>query len=161
MASEAECHPRLRLNSSAPATAFDPPPHSIAVLPFINMSGDKEQEYFSDGLTEELIDPLAPDPGSAGSGTHLHVLLQGQDPDMATVAHQLNVGACSKAAYASGNTCASPRSWSCCQRAFTCGLQTYDRDLGDVLWRSSDRDCHSRGGGTEDHAVGRLPLSEN
>jgi TIR domain len=31
---------------SAPGTAFNPPPHSIAVLPFVNLSGDKEQEYF-------------------------------------------------------------------------------------------------------------------
>jgi tetratricopeptide (TPR) repeat protein len=42
----------------APA-AFSPPPHSIAVLPFVNLSGDKEQEYFSDGLTEELLNSLA------------------------------------------------------------------------------------------------------
>jgi adenylate cyclase len=36
---------------------------SIAVLPFINMSGDKEQEYFSDGITDELITDLSRLPG--------------------------------------------------------------------------------------------------
>jgi hypothetical protein len=45
--------------SSAAHGAFAPPPHSIAVLPFVNMSGDKEQEYFSDGLTEEILNSLA------------------------------------------------------------------------------------------------------
>jgi hypothetical protein len=40
-------------NSSAPPAApFNPPPHCVAVLPFVNMSGDREQDYFSDGLSE-------------------------------------------------------------------------------------------------------------
>jgi len=38
--------------------AFAPPPHSIAVLPFVDMSEKHDQEYFSDGLSEELIDSL-------------------------------------------------------------------------------------------------------
>ena len=40
--------------------AFDA--KSIAVLPFVNMSGDKDSEYFSDGLTEEILNALARNP---------------------------------------------------------------------------------------------------
>jgi hypothetical protein len=35
---------------------------SIALLPFQNMSGDPEQEYFVDGMVEEIITALSPDP---------------------------------------------------------------------------------------------------
>ena len=35
------------------------PEHSVAVLPFVNLSGDPEQEYFSDGISEELLNALA------------------------------------------------------------------------------------------------------
>ena len=42
---------------------FAPPAHSVAVLPFVNMSGDKKQEYFSDGISEDLITELSQFPG--------------------------------------------------------------------------------------------------
>jgi len=52
--------------AAAPATSptvaapeFTPPPHSVAVLPFTNLSGDSKQDYFSDGMSEELINALS------------------------------------------------------------------------------------------------------
>lgn len=46
----------MRMQKKAPAAGQE---HSIAVLYFDNMSGDPEQEYFSDGITEEIITRLA------------------------------------------------------------------------------------------------------
>jgi serine/threonine-protein kinase len=39
--------------------AFSPPAHSVAILPFVNMSGDRREDYFSDGLADELINTLS------------------------------------------------------------------------------------------------------
>ncbi len=67
---------------------------SIAVLPFVNLSGDKENEYFSDGMTEEIIDALANVEGvrvvartSAFSfkGKNLNVRQIGEELNVATV----------------------------------------------------------------------------
>jgi adenylate cyclase len=46
-----------RVSVGTPKSATDKP--SIAVLPFVNMSGDPEQQYFSDGLTEDIINALS------------------------------------------------------------------------------------------------------
>lgn len=53
-------HPASTVTASAPRTTAT---NSIAVLPFADMSEKKDQEYFSDGLAEELLDLLAKTPG--------------------------------------------------------------------------------------------------
>ncbi len=78
---------------STPASAFKPPPHSIAVLPFVNMSGEKEQEYFSDGLTEELLNSLAAINGLQVAARTSAFSFKGKDTDIGTIARKLNVGA--------------------------------------------------------------------
>ena len=50
---------------------------SIAVLPFTNLSGDASRDYFSDGMSEELLNLLARVPGLQGRLAHLVVRLQG------------------------------------------------------------------------------------
>ena len=52
-------HEAFNLNSANPKTLQVPDKPSIAVLPFDNMSGDPEQEYFSDGITEDIVTELS------------------------------------------------------------------------------------------------------
>jgi hypothetical protein len=73
------------------SAVFSPPPHSIAVLPFVNMSGDKEQEYFSDGLSEELLNSLARINELQVAARTSSFYFKGEHADLATIAHKLNV----------------------------------------------------------------------
>jgi TolB-like protein/tRNA A-37 threonylcarbamoyl transferase component Bud32/Tfp pilus assembly protein PilF len=64
---------------------------SIAVLPFANMSGDKEQEYFSDGLAEEIINALAQIPGLKVIARTSAFAFRGKDLDIRKIAEALGV----------------------------------------------------------------------
>src|SRR5438045_2921231 len=64
---------------------------SIAVLPFVNMSSDKEQDYFSDGLSEESLNQLAQIPQLRVIARTSSFSFKGKEVDVATIAKALNV----------------------------------------------------------------------
>src|SRR5207244_3862643 len=72
-----------------PATRRDKP--SIAVLPFINMSGDPEQEYFSDGITEDIITDLSKVSGLSVVARNTAFTYKGKTVEVAEVAKHLDV----------------------------------------------------------------------
>ena len=64
---------------------------AIAVLPFADMSADKDQEYFSDGLTEELLNVLAKNPKLQVTSRTSAFSFKGKEVDIKTIAEKLNV----------------------------------------------------------------------
>ena len=65
---------------------------SIAVLPFVNMSSDPEQEYFSDGISEELLNVLSKIPGLRVSARTSSFQFKGENLDIIDIGQQLNTG---------------------------------------------------------------------
>jgi TolB-like protein/Tfp pilus assembly protein PilF len=123
----------------APATAFNPPMHSIAVLPFINMSGDKEQDYFSDGLSEELLNSLARINELQVAARTSSFYFKGEHVDLATIAHKLNVASVLEGSVRrSGRTIRVTAQLNSAVTGYHLWSQTYDRDLGDVLKLQAD-----------------------
>jgi TolB-like protein/tetratricopeptide (TPR) repeat protein len=122
------------ITKPAPPLAFNPPPHSIAVLPFVNMSGDASQQYFSDGLTEELLNSLSRINELQVAARTSSFSFQGEHPDIATVAHKLNVASVLEGSVRrSGHTIRVTAQLNNGLTGFNLWSQTYDRDLGDVL----------------------------
>jgi serine/threonine-protein kinase len=137
-------HPPLQptapaAQASAAPTAFNPPPHSIAVLPFVNMSGDKEQEYFSDGLSEELLNDLARINGLQVAARTSAFSFKGKDTDIGTIARKLNVGTVLEGSVRrSKNTVRITAQLINTVTGFHLWSQTYDRTLGDLLKLQAD-----------------------
>ena len=95
LAGVAPVPPRSEARSAPAATPMktvraDEAP-SIAVLPFVNMSRDEENEYFADGLSEELLNVLVKIRGLRVASRTSAFSFKGKDVDIATVAQKLNV----------------------------------------------------------------------
>lgn len=67
------------------------PAHSVAVLPFVDMSPEKDQEYFSDGIAEELSNQLAKIRGLNVAGRTSTSAFKGAQDDLRAIGEKLNV----------------------------------------------------------------------
>ncbi len=83
--------PEVELASIELAAVLSPDKPSIAVLPFDNMSGDAEQEYFADGMTEDLITDLAKISGLVVIARNSTFAYKDQSFDVRDVARELGV----------------------------------------------------------------------
>ena len=125
--------------AAAPAVAFNPPPHSIAVLPFVNMSGDAKQEYFADGITEELLNALSRLSDLQVMARTSSFSFKDKDLDVSVIAHKLNVGAILEGSVRrAGNTVRITVQLINAVNGFHMWSQTYDRNLSDILKLQSD-----------------------
>ena len=135
-------------SSAAPLTTTTPPvaaaadtvipdptkQPSIAVLPFVNMSSDKEQQYFSDGITEELINLLAKVPKLRVIARTSSFAYQGKDVGIAQIARELNVTSVLEGSVRkSGNTVRITAQLIRASDGTHLWSETYDRTLDDIF----------------------------
>jgi adenylate cyclase len=86
---------RPRESSAQPTlvrrTAAAAPEKSIAVLPFVDMSENKDQEYFADGMAEEILDLLEKVPNLSVIGRTSSFQFKGHSEDLRTIGEELGV----------------------------------------------------------------------
>jgi TolB-like protein/Tfp pilus assembly protein PilF len=113
--------------------------HSVAVLPFRNMSGDAKDDYFSDGLSEELLNSLAAVPGLQVAARTSSFSFKGRDVPIAEIARQLNVATVLDGSVRRERSRVRIATELIDARSgFQRWSQTYDRDLKDVLSLQSE-----------------------
>jgi TolB-like protein/Flp pilus assembly protein TadD len=125
--------------AQATEPAFAPPAHSIAVLPFVNMSGDTTQDYFSDGISEEILNSLSRLNALQVAARTSSFSFKGQNIDLTNIAHKLNVGAILEGSVRrTGNTVRITAQLINSVSGFHMWSQTYDRKLTDILKVQAD-----------------------
>src|SRR5271155_5754774 len=128
---------KLKLSApkpAAPSATDKRPAVSICVLPFANMSGDPEQEYFSDGITEDIITDLGKVSALSIVSRNTAFSFKGATADLNQIARQ------TKAAYvlvgsvrkAGARVCITAQLVAAANDAQVWG-ERYDRDLNDIF----------------------------
>ena len=118
---------RLRAGAMTPAA-------SAAVLPFADLSPGKDQEYFSDGLTEELITSLSRIQGLRVAARTSSFQFKGRNADVREVGRKLDVGAVLEGSVRrSGDRLRVTAQLSSAKDGYQLWSDSYDRDFADVF----------------------------
>jgi serine/threonine-protein kinase len=116
------------------ARGSEAPPASAAVLPFVDLSPGKDQEYFSDGLTEELITMLSQVEGLRVAAPTSSFRFKGRNADVREVGRMLDVGAVLDGSVRkSGNRLRITAQLVNAADGYQLWSQAYDRELTDVF----------------------------
>nr|WP_280921068.1 winged helix-turn-helix domain-containing protein [Frateuria flava] len=120
----------------APAHSYyrDHDRHGIAVLPFVNMSGEVENEYFSDGIAEEILSLLTKLPQLKVSSRTSSFFFKGKEADLQMIAAKLDVGTVLEGSVRrAGNRVRITAQLIDVASDSTLWAETYDRELRDVF----------------------------
>jgi TolB-like protein len=121
------------VNASTGADAIESD-NSIAVLPFADMSSEKDQEYFSDGISEELLNVLAQVKGLRVAGRTSSFAFKGQNRDLREIGEILNVGHILEGSIRkAGNKVRITAQLIKATDGYHQWSNTYDRDLTDIF----------------------------
>jgi TolB-like protein len=131
MGSQQQLQQESASTSSSPA---EPGRNSIAVLPFVNMSADPDNEYFSDGIAEEILNVLARIPELKVAARTSAFAFKGSSINIAEIAHELKVmhvleGSVRK----SGNQVRVTAQLIKADSGYHLWSNTYDRDLDNIF----------------------------
>lgn len=123
----------IRTSSLSPPEV-SPPAASIAVLPFLNMSGDPKKEYFSDGISEELLNDLSNASNLRVAARTSSFAFKGRNEDIRKIARALNVRSVLEGSVREdGEHIRITAQLIDASDGYHLWSKTYDRDLSNVL----------------------------
>jgi TolB-like protein/class 3 adenylate cyclase len=126
-------------SQTPPVNAAAPTARSVAVLPFVNMSADKENEYLSDGITEDLCTALTQIKGLHVPARTSSFAFKGKTEDIRKIGEQLNVGTVLEGSVSkAGNKLRISAQLINVADGFHLWAANYDREMTDILEIRSD-----------------------
>jgi adenylate cyclase len=127
------------IRPTGPTEDASAPPGSVAVLPFDNMSGDAQQRYFSEGISDELIGLLGRNPALRVAARTSSFFFEGKEQDIRGIGQKLNVRSILEGSVREqGGRVRIEAALVNARDGYQLWSQSYDRSLSDILALQAD-----------------------